>query len=668
MSLLWAACAEPSRLTGALAQLSLPLHAEEDALQAYYDGALEESAAGFEEILRVKKDTVSVKRQLAVIYSEMGDLDRVAALLGSIWEDQGNDPELRRELFVTDYLAGAYEKAAALLPLDEEAPGEVSPGETIFYEALLQRALGNAEGAVELLRKSLELNDSRPAGWFYLGELLAAGAPAEAEACFKKCLEQDSTFSAALFPLGKVLFDQKSYRSAYTYLSQAHDFFPYHEEITAALNTLQRVSPQSTRSGGAAAPRQRISANPPKVTPLGRAGESLPQVRIGLAERRSLVSVKTGGAYTIRTVGTPAVLYTGKDREQIWVEFAKGSLSVQDADGKNLARSTRPVILEYAAKDNTSIVSGAAAGNRTYRGALEFRPMEDGLTVVNCLNLEEYLYGVTPSEMPSFWPAEALKAQTIAARSYCLANLGKFADKGFDLYGSPLSQAYGGVGKETRATNAAVDATRGMILRGGDKTLDAYYSANHGGYSEDSQSVWGYDAYMAAVPDKKLSPRTRPLPLDELNHWIRDRPDTYSSVPHFHYSSSFRWERWVSAAEIRRRLLADADIGEVTQILSRGRGISGRISDMEIRGVQGTVNLKSDDIRTRLGGLRSNLFSIRPVYDRQGKVEFFIFQGAGYGHGVGMDQHGAAGMASAGFSAEEILQHYYPRAEIAKGR
>jgi SpoIID/LytB domain protein len=286
------------------------------------------------------------------------------------------------------------------------------------------------------------------------------------------------------------------------------------------------------------------------------------------------------------------------------------------------------------------------------------------MTVINIVPMEEYLYSVVPSEMPSSWPEEALKAQAIAARSYSLGNLGQFADRGFDLFGTPHSMAYHGVGSENKKTTDAVTATRGIIMRGGKLPLKAYFSANHGGYSEDTVTMWGYDAYMQAVPDKLVSLRTSPLPLDALYRWVRDAPTSYSIVPRYSYVSAYRWEKWVTPAEIRRRLPEDP--GDITQIISRGRGISGRIYELEVRGSRRSVTVKGDAIWNAMGSLRSSLFTIRYKLAKDGTVEYFIFQGAGYGHGIGLDQHGAAGMASVGFSAEDILRHYYPRAAMGR--
>jgi SpoIID/LytB domain protein len=628
-------------------------------VRAYYQGNLEGNIRDLEQSLLRESGDVSLIWQLVRSYAELGKGDAAAALLERVRRDKPADPETERELFVTFCLAGNYQKALGILPLSRET------GETLFYEALVHRDTGNPAKAVAALRKSLAAENFRPIAWLLLGELLAESAPAEAETCFRTALRQDPELHVALLPLGKVLLAQKHYKEAYQQLNRAQQYFPRQDAILQALNAALRGQPELLREQETPPVRRSITASPPTVKALGGAAKDIPLVRIGLAEGQSLITVKTGGPYVLRLPGEKP-LFTGKAQEQLWAEARTGKLFLQDSGGKTLVIAAQPVVLEYQEPQHTTIVSGFSAEDRSYRGSIEFRPAPAGLTLINILNIEEYLYGVIPAEMPASWPTEALKAQAIAARSYTLAYLGEYKAKGFDLYGSVLSAAYRGVGGEARATTAAVDATRGRYLQAGGKPLRAYYSANHGGYSEDSRSVWGTSTFNAAVADKLLAPRTHPLSLDELARWIRDKPRSYSSVANLHSSQAYRWEKWVAAEEIRSRNAADGnDVGEVLQVISRGRGISGRINEVEIRGTQGTVRIKDDRIRSRLGGLRSNLFTIRSKLGKNGRPEYFIFQGAGWGHGVGMDQSGAAGMAQAGFTAAQILQHYYPLASLA---
>lgn len=142
-----------------------------------------------------------------------------------------------------------------------------------------------------------------------------------------------------------------------------------------------------------------------------------------------------------------------------------------------------------------------SAKNKWYRGFLVIQNKNKKLTVINDVNLEDYLKGVVPSEMPSSWEIEALKAQAVAARSYALANLGKRASLGFDLKDTPEDQAYGGATAETSKTNTAVDETNGLVLTYNYKVVSAFYSASAGGHTVTSKQAWGSDLpYLRAVP------------------------------------------------------------------------------------------------------------------------------------------------------------------------
>ncbi len=134
-----------------------------------------------------------------------------------------------------------------------------------------------------------------------------------------------------------------------------------------------------------------------------------------------------------------------------------------------------------------------------YHGKLMVKNVGGKLTVINDIDLENYLKGVVPSEMPASWEFEALKAQAIAARSFALANLGKQAKYGYDLKDNTEDQAYGGASAETNITNKAVDETHGLVLTYDMKIISAYYSASAGGMT--SSSVWGgYAPYLHSVP------------------------------------------------------------------------------------------------------------------------------------------------------------------------
>ena len=154
-------------------------------------------------------------------------------------------------------------------------------------------------------------------------------------------------------------------------------------------------------------------------------------------------------------------------------------------------------------------VSGfVSVKGKWYRGKLVVNASKGKLTVINDIDLENYLKGVVPSEMPSKWNIEAHKAQAIAARSYAVANLGKRASLGYDLKDTPEDQAYGGASVESTRTTRAVKETNGIVITYNKKIIPAYYHASSGGHTVNSGEVWNMDLpYLRSVPsfDSNLS-------------------------------------------------------------------------------------------------------------------------------------------------------------------
>ncbi len=143
-----------------------------------------------------------------------------------------------------------------------------------------------------------------------------------------------------------------------------------------------------------------------------------------------------------------------------------------------------------------------------YRGSLLIIARDNQVTVINDVDIESYIMGVVPAEMPSRWNVEAHKAQAIAARSYAIANRGKRSSRGYDLKDTPEDQAYGGASAETSRTNYAVKETSGIVITYNQHIIPAYYHASSGGKTTNSGNVWGGDMpYLRSVPsfDSQLS-------------------------------------------------------------------------------------------------------------------------------------------------------------------
>lgn len=274
--------------------------------------------------------------------------------------------------------------------------------------------------------------------------------------------------------------------------------------------------------------------------------------------------------------------------------------------------------------DPNSIVS---INNKPYRGALWIRPLSDGnqkTYVVNVVELEDYLLSVVPSEMPSSWPIEALKAQAIAARTYAIANLGKCEKSGFDLYATVADQVYEGVKTENEATNRAVLDTNGIIITHNDKPISAFFHSGAGGYTELAEDVWGQSRpYLQSVPD-------------------------YDDA-----SPKFTWSKEVSSNELLNTLQSKSiNIGDILYVLPIERSSTNRVKMLLLCGSNGSTLISGTDFRSILK-LSSNNFNI--IQNPSG----FSIYGRGYGHGVGMSQWGAKALAENGYNAQQIIAYYY---------
>lgn len=326
-------------------------------------------------------------------------------------------------------------------------------------------------------------------------------------------------------------------------------------------------------------------------------------------------------------------------------------------------------------------------GAAQYRGRLRVVPMGDRLQAVNYIGLENYLPSVVGSEMPAKWPLAALKAQAIAARTYAMAQ--RRPGQLFDLQATVASQVYKGVGAETTSTRQAVAQTNGQVLLYRGRLIDAVFHSCSGGSTENSGEIWN-----------------RQLPY-------------LTSVPDFDQVSPVRnWSKSFEPQELRR---AFVEIDGVTAIEPLVTSTSGRIRQARVTGPGGQLVLSGAELRRRLG-LRSTLvrfqllapaqpqamalavapvgyavepaiaepapaprpspgFRFRlpapppplpPVAGLSGSVRSaaaptLMAIGHGFGHGVGMSQWGAYGMALRGKSHAEILRHYYQGAELALG-
>ena len=359
--------------------------------------------------------------------------------------------------------------------------------------------------------------------------------------------------------------------------------------------------------------------------------------------------------------------------DAFWVSMTEGAATYSVDYGSGPALTTPdPVVLDAAG-------SPVRINGALYRGvAMAVVNTAGTLAGVNDVPLEEYLYGVVPRELPPnpWGQPEAQKAQAIAARTYALSGLGKRASDGYDLLATTSDQVYGGFSAERAVSTAAVDATRGIVAEKDGRLISALYSSTTGGWTANNEEAFNSAPvdYLRSVPDEQRGNAVEHVPSLEVFRSAANarslraqRSGSYEAD----WSSYHRWTFEWTPSEISAVLSASygQPVGKVQAINVLERGPSGRVTRIEFVTDAGTFEQRRDQIRTTLKYIRadgaqtslpSTLFFIEPVIDpRTRDLDGFRVYGGGFGHGVGMGQTGAAGMADKGATYEEILKHYY---------
>jgi SpoIID/LytB domain protein len=286
--------------------------------------------------------------------------------------------------------------------------------------------------------------------------------------------------------------------------------------------------------------------------------------------------------------------------------------------------------------DMASISIVWKSGNVVYPVSLFYK--NGRYQLIGHMDIEEYLKGVLPHEMPSSWPLEALKAQAVASRSYALWKMKHQESSNYDLRTSVLDQMFrlNKVGESTSPppkVEEALRATKGVaLLAGPSKVLKAYFHSDCGGATDGARNVWGTDSPQGSIRDVACAKR------------------------------SSGWESQWSKEKISQRIQAEVVVpgnAELKDLIVRSQLKSERAQWVDLLYSNGYLKrVRGEDIRRILGysKIKSTLFAIQKS---NGK---FIFKGRGFGHGVGLCQHGARAMAQAGETYQNILNHYYPKA------
>ena len=357
--------------------------------------------------------------------------------------------------------------------------------------------------------------------------------------------------------------------------------------------------------------------------------------------------------------------------------------------------------------------------NQRFRGAIKLIVDNGQLIVINRIKVEDYLTSVISSEMSATASAELLKAHAVISRSWLLypiqrhgarskrqesqsgtinyklptINYTKWYERDahthFDVCADDHCQRYQGI---TRATTAAVEkaikATRGEVLMYDGQICDARFSKSCGGASETFENCWApeHHPYLTKVIDNPSAPKGFELDLTvEANaeKWIRQSPEAFCNTSDKKILSQvlnnydqettdfYRWKVEYTQGELSEIICrrSGIDFGEIVDLIPVKRGESGRIIELKIVGTKQTVIVgKELEIRKWLSN--SHLYSSAFVIDKSesfdGIPQHFTLTGAGWGHGVGLCQIGAAVMGEKGYRYDEILLHYFQGAELTR--
>jgi peptidoglycan hydrolase-like amidase len=432
--------------------------------------------------------------------------------------------------------------------------------------------------------------------------------------------------------------------------------------------------------------------------------------------RASLVAIPVPASGTADLVCTRVYEQTGvrcRPHDEL-LDTPRGTLALRDDAGD--LRGTAADLLEVTPLGGTLTVEQVEHSvgyknhgfqDRVYGDRVVVAVDAKGmLSVVNALHVDRLLAGIVPSEIfPNAHP-EALKAQAVTARGEVFAKIGlRHLTDPHMLCDDQHCQVYSGVSAEREGCTVAVNATRGEMTFLGPRLVDSVYSAMCGGRTEDNDVVWevpasaalrgrvdaeGAAALQAAtVPGLEHGGLERPVGVLEadlekpvahpgllaaadlsgetaLRRFLAEPPPAFCAQASLGKKDKFRWTRRFTQEETTARC-KDLGVGTVTGLHVEARGRSGRVRTLRVEGSAGQAFVHRElPVRRLFGNLPSGLFVLDAETGDGGGVLAWVFTGAGFGHGVGMCQTGAVGMAEAGHDYRSILRHYYNGADVRR--
>ncbi len=403
-----------------------------------------------------------------------------------------------------------------------------------------------------------------------------------------------------------------------------------------------------------------------------------PEVRVRIINTRDTLNISLRGEWSFRNTSSSKM--TLPVDSQIQLIKRAGLISVFDTSGALLAKT--PSFM-FGSNSDTSTVGiesvpygvgwwWAGVEDRIYEGAFHvYIGTNQEMNVIVQLPLETYLKGVVPYEIGGTSPLEALKAQAVAARSEAVIALTSklYSGEYYDLTSDVECQVFSGNKKRTSLSDRSVDETTGLIISEGGQPMNAFYASNCGGRAELIRNVWPgrnrLESYVVSLPDNGDRKGPNLKWGWKARRWIKSSPDVYCNPDSNTFlpgwsKKNFRWSREFTVQELTDMLTDDGELGLFKKIRVLKRGPSGRIYKARLIFESGKLTIDGELALRQLfsPSLRSSAFYLKRRGDR------VVIHGAGWGHGVGMCQSGAVAQATRGRNFEQILKHYYSKADL----
>lgn len=654
----------------------------EEGAALYRSGGLTAAAELFSSAACVKAAGAQAHLNAGVVYRDLGlDAEAYAAFKKAL-RQAGHDPEARLAFGWAALRSGRVKEAEKTFRDVLETDAGSSLGLLGLGRALFKQ--GEPEKAAGVLE---DLTGKTPAfslGWVNLARVYEAlGKREQAASAYERTFANDWTYFEARLPLARIYRSLEDLARSWMQYARILQTAPRHAESARSERELGELLGRSRED---ALPRLTL-AEPLPVHPARRTA-SMPLIAVGIGTdaagrpglRDALVLSGTGPLWLLDPDTGRRIKQLNGGQDLLISRHGKGSFQITDPLGKTVGRFGSAIALEPVNWALHSIIlrdvrvekgySWSSVRDRQFKGRLEVRARGGRLYAVNRLPVEDYLYGVVTREMPAAFPEEALKAQAVIARGSGLFwhRYPRHKEAGYHVCDGQHCQVYAGMPGECPESRRAADGTRGLTLHYRGRPAHTLFSANCGGHTQDSSELSGWSdlPYLKGSPD--APPQTAPPSTPwEFHRWLTGVPAVYCNVPEKAGIVHFRWTRAVPAEELAERVNRIKRVGELKRVLALKRSRSGNVNALLFEGTEGSVTVDREQrIRSVLGlaSLKSTLFIVETERDERGVPVEFVFYGGGWGHGVGLCQHGAAGRALAGQEFRQILEHYYPGTEL----